>query len=333
MPFLSHDRSRFMPEFLSPETSRKLDAAARALSKKHRLEDAARAELRAKMESKLLAYLSGGEKLTEENAFVLVREHFGDPEEVKVMLENVHAEEAQVSMVRRIGAITVVFMGIWCMYFLVAFMLYSLLYVLHFPTSGLSVSLEIAKRIPWIVVYTSAIVMLIMWRNREHEPRPPWYMRVNPWYFVPLSFLLSFIIIFGFSFPAYQKTEPSFWNQFPFFTYSSSLSIYHVEIDLIVGGFLWIWWLSLVDRKAIGFITGLSAWMIFQYILNIWLGIIIELLNGNSLLVSLPVLLNPKYIVGPEVMITALVAAVSFLIFSVLYAAGDKAMNSLRSSR
>jgi len=128
-----------MDEKISPETVERIRELCRKISVAHNLDEEIQRELFSHMEDKLLAYLSGEQKLTEEDAFVLVREHFGEPEEVKAMLENVHVEAVRAGMLRRIGVITVVFMGIWCMYFLVAFMLYSLLYALHFSTSGESV--------------------------------------------------------------------------------------------------------------------------------------------------------------------------------------------------
>ena len=149
------------------------------------------------MEDKLRAYLTGEEKVTEEDAFVLVREHFGNPEEVQAMLEDVHVEATRVSMMRRIGAITVVFLGIFCMTVLVSFPLYSLLNALHFLTYYHydSVFLRFAKLIPTIIAYSCAIVMLVVWREREHDSQPPWYIRSNPWYFVPALLILYFLFI------------------------------------------------------------------------------------------------------------------------------------------
>ena len=187
-----------MDEKISPETEERIRELCRKISVAHNLDEEIHAELFAHMEDKLRAYLSGSEKLTEEDAFVLVREHFGDPEEVKAMLENVHAEAVQVGMMRRIGAISVVFMGIFCMTVMVSFALYALLNALHFRTyySHDSVFVRFAKLIPYIAAYTCAIVMLIVWRKREQDSRSPWYIRLNPWYFVPLSLILYLLMGF-----------------------------------------------------------------------------------------------------------------------------------------
>ena len=94
-----------MPEPLTPETSRKLDDAARALSRKHRLDKSAFGELLARMESKLRSYLSGSEKLTEEDAFVLVREHFGDAENLRKLLRKVHAPQRCIAYAGRFAGL------------------------------------------------------------------------------------------------------------------------------------------------------------------------------------------------------------------------------------
>jgi hypothetical protein len=85
-----------MHESISPETIQKLDEAARDLSRKHHIDATACKEVRSHMESKLLGYLSDAEKLTEEDAFVLVREHFGEPDHLKHLLRKVHAPEKSI---------------------------------------------------------------------------------------------------------------------------------------------------------------------------------------------------------------------------------------------
>lgn len=52
-----------------------------------------RAELYGHLEDKLLAYLRGDERLTEADAMILVREHFGKPESLRAMLSDLHHAE------------------------------------------------------------------------------------------------------------------------------------------------------------------------------------------------------------------------------------------------
>lgn len=325
-----------MPDIFSSLIVKKLRNLCHRISSLHHLDPEAERTLYAGMEDKLRTYLSGAEKITEEDAFVLVREHFGDPEKVKKMLVDVHAEAVRASMLRRIGAITVVFLGMACMTILVSFTLYSLLNALHFMTyfSYDSVFVRFAKLIPTIIVYTCAIVMLVVWREREHDARPPWYIRSNPWYFVPASLVLFFLIVFYIFFPIFLHPQPppSFWVRFSLF-WGTDFPYDHY-INPVVDGILWIWWLTGAHRKVIGFFTGLFGWMIYKCCMNIYSGFLWILWSEpHQLFAYLPRLLDPRNIGDPRVMMMGIIAAVSFLILYYLRAAGDKAINSIRSSR
>jgi hypothetical protein len=80
-----------MPDTLSPLIAKKLRTLCHRISSSHHLDPEAERTLYAGMESKLLAYLSGAEKLTEADALILVREHFGNADNLKRLLRTVHA--------------------------------------------------------------------------------------------------------------------------------------------------------------------------------------------------------------------------------------------------
>ncbi len=70
----------------------KIRALCNELAREHGLEDAAREELCDHMEEKLLDYFSGRVKISEEDALLLVRSHFGDAHQVARQLnEERHA--------------------------------------------------------------------------------------------------------------------------------------------------------------------------------------------------------------------------------------------------
>jgi hypothetical protein len=72
----------------------------------HELDEDIQRELRGHMEDKLLVYLSGEEHITEEDAFVLVREHFGYAETIKSLFHDVYPRATRESVGRRIAAAT-----------------------------------------------------------------------------------------------------------------------------------------------------------------------------------------------------------------------------------
>ncbi len=90
----------------------KLRGLCKQVSVANSLDEEVREELFGHMEDKLLAYLSGEEPVAEDDAFILVREHFGDPGVVKGMLREVHAREAGVSLGRRLLAALTLTLGL-----------------------------------------------------------------------------------------------------------------------------------------------------------------------------------------------------------------------------
>ncbi len=101
-----------MDEPLEPRVEEKLRGLCKQLSVAHSLDEELREELFGHMEDKLLAYLSGEESVSSEDAFILVREHFGDSAVVRAMLREVHAQEAGVSLARRLTAAFTLAIGV-----------------------------------------------------------------------------------------------------------------------------------------------------------------------------------------------------------------------------
>lgn len=92
-----------MDNALSPEMQQQIRAYCDKVCAMHGLDDV-REELQDHFEDKMLAYLSCTEKLQEQDAFLLVREHFGDAAALKSMFRTVHVREAGVTLGRRIAA-------------------------------------------------------------------------------------------------------------------------------------------------------------------------------------------------------------------------------------
>ena len=83
-----------MSEQLSYKTHEKINSLCIQISVAHNLDDDIREELRTHMEDKMLGYLKGDEKITEDDAFILVRKHFGKPSQVKKLLQAVYISTA-----------------------------------------------------------------------------------------------------------------------------------------------------------------------------------------------------------------------------------------------
>jgi len=89
---------------IDPAIEKRLRSLCSQVSVANKLDEELREELFGHMEDKLLAYLDGDQPVTADDAFILVREHFGDPTVVKGMLREVHAQEAGVGFARRVTA-------------------------------------------------------------------------------------------------------------------------------------------------------------------------------------------------------------------------------------
>ena len=99
-----------MDDSLHQKTRDRIDELCEKISVAYTLDAEIQEELRGHMEDKLLAYLHGQEPLTEDDALLLVREHFGDPAMVKSLLQDVHIVETHVSFARRLVAIIAVYL-------------------------------------------------------------------------------------------------------------------------------------------------------------------------------------------------------------------------------
>lgn len=84
-----------MSEEITPKTANNLRSLCRRISAEYNLGWDVQNELYSRMKEQLLGYVSGTEKVTEEEAFLLMRKHFGEPVEIRELLREVHADEAR----------------------------------------------------------------------------------------------------------------------------------------------------------------------------------------------------------------------------------------------
>ncbi len=85
---------------LNEQTRERMAALCKKIAVAHDLDEEIQTELLSHLEDKLLGYLSGEEAVTEEDAFILAEKHFGEAAVLKGMLQDVHAVEVHISLVR-----------------------------------------------------------------------------------------------------------------------------------------------------------------------------------------------------------------------------------------
>ena len=82
---------------IESDPQQKARELARQITVAHDLDPEIQEELYGHIEDKLLAYKSGEERISDEDAFILVREHLGDAKVLASMFAEVHEEAASLT--------------------------------------------------------------------------------------------------------------------------------------------------------------------------------------------------------------------------------------------
>ena len=92
-----------MGRSLSVELESQIRALCESIAQRDQLGEDVQEELRGHIEDKVLGYLDGKEALTEEDALLLAREHFGNPDALKAALFKSKGTHTIRSVMRRIA--------------------------------------------------------------------------------------------------------------------------------------------------------------------------------------------------------------------------------------
>ena len=268
-----------MSENLNPETQKKINDLCKQISVAHNLDEEIREELRCHMEDKFLGYLSGDEKLAEEDAFILVREHFGDPAVIKSLYQDVEAVAAHVSLARRIGAIWAAFAGFFIVHSVLKYSGLSILkwfWTFKELKDTWFISLLYIPEISITVFsYTLLIYILLKWRKNLESVLKPWFFTIKPVPFFSiliLLFSLSFysssmfsmetIRIFHENYDWKLLTRPStFLDVILIFR---SIGYLLGNLSLIFSSLICMWWIESPPRRLLTVTYGFFSWIGFQ---------------------------------------------------------------------
>ena len=191
-----------MSENISPETAEHIRALCRQISVAHNLDEEIQRELYSHMEDKLLGYLSGAEKVTEEDAFILVREHFGDPEVIRGLLQKTHAVEVRVGMWKMIWSFL---LAIWFIslfqYILQGIFLFVFINIT--PSIHKSDSVRVFMKLLLAGTEIASILflwyILLQWRREIERGYQTWITRQKRFYFfievIPFWILAMVVLI------------------------------------------------------------------------------------------------------------------------------------------
>lgn len=169
-----------MGKQLSPETEAALRKLAREIGRARGLGEDAQEELYGHLEDKTLGYLSGEDGITEADAVLLTREHFGDPGAFPEAVVQAQAPfRSSVSLPRRLAAVAVLTLVVG-----VAFSAVRLLIAFVVDTET-AVDLFTPANLPalWVVIIlkmAAIVVVLRGWIARERRGLRLWYQDYTP---------------------------------------------------------------------------------------------------------------------------------------------------------
>lgn len=169
-----------MADTLNQDAQDKTDEMCQKISVVHSLDADIQEELPGHMEDKALGYLNGQEPITEDDALLLVREHFSYPAMIKSMLQDVHVLETQVSLARRLMAIVALSMAISIVVGIFMLIAGSVTALLQFRGSGV-----ITTRVPYSIAMITMMIMvlfinwkvLVHWKTQIRSGKRPWFRR------------------------------------------------------------------------------------------------------------------------------------------------------------
>jgi len=252
-----------MRDSVSPDIQAKLSALCKQVSVAHDLDPEIQKELYGHMEDKLLAYLNREEPLTDEDALILVREHFGDPAVIKDLFRRVHSWESHVTVARRVAAV-----------FIVQFALVAAVHVFHLAVYGFAmVWLGSGKESelllfslraiwPWMTLYGLVIVtawyFLRGWQQAIERRESPWFLRWTP------ACLLGLLVLLYFVDHLALIVKPSAERQLSLFPEPLQMTWALLAIQYVMtaaGCGLVLWWCDRPPRRPRALLYALLAWL------------------------------------------------------------------------
>lgn len=248
---------------LNNDTQQKARDLARKITVAHDLDPEIQEELYGHIEDKLLAYKSGEEQVSDDDAFILVREHFGDAKVLRSMFAEVHEVAATVTLGRLIGAACVITLAVAWLCKLLALPIQALaLYLLeHGATNGAVIPpiafLLFHAMVP--VLPTGVAAAFIYWRKQLEAGKRPWFYRWSMWDFLRCGGLLFAAIPFtpSFELVPFHALSPDL-AAFEATDTQAAIAAWMVQCSLCVA---WLWWCGAELRRPSTVFYSLGGWI------------------------------------------------------------------------
>jgi hypothetical protein len=254
-----------MPETLRPETKERISALCEKISVSFDLDPDIQEELYGHLEDKLQAYMSGEERLTEEDAFILVREHFGSPAAIKVLFQDVHVRRYHVGFARRIMAVLAATSGVMILQSGVFFLM-TVALIVWANTYGVSDNARVFLAVVMASIQVASVVLigyvLYHWQQCIDQGIRPWFIRWGAPTVITILILMAIVqraIPMAHAGPllSFDPYPTSAWVAYVFY-------VACIEISMVFGCLVWLWWCDRPPRTARAVTYAFAAWMSVQ---------------------------------------------------------------------
>jgi hypothetical protein len=238
----------------------RLRALCRQITVAEEIDPEIQEELMSHVEDRFQGYLHGKDPITEEDAFLLVREHFGNPAVVKELLQHTHVQESDLSLGRRLAAIAAVSLGCTAVLkVLTIFCSTALLWVAlrTEPESRLCAYLWTA----WSFILACALTPVLWfvvyrWRQGIDQGLRLWFIRWSPtWLFL----LLAGLVLTLYLIPrvTFRGIDVGIQQSATLASLIAVIGLGLAWIAVILQSMAWLWWCDRPPRtkRALSYTT------------------------------------------------------------------------------
>jgi len=256
---------------LTSETLQRISALCGEIAVAHDIDPELREELRGHIEDKTLGYLCGEEAVSEADALLLAREHFGDRARLKALLSKVHYVASDANLGRRMAAGLVVMLG-----------LFQALALLRDVPAWVGVYVGLDSEVPQLPVFSAIILMnglvpilmwwiLARWKAALGRGERPWFIRWRPKVLISCvagalaSFpLVAFAAVLSKGLIQARTGHPNGHPGWPL-PYNAALWA------VLLGGFVvlmpavWMWWCDERPRRPGAMSKAVLVWSLLMF--------------------------------------------------------------------
>ncbi len=257
------------PAPLSPEIQACIHKFAREISAGTHLEQEFEEELAGHVEDKIRGYLSGADPITEDDALLLARRHFGNPQVVRTLLQETHAgldiREVRSALAQRVAAaISAMFLSAALAQILQQAWLQAIDYQLALtesPGSFLRTRLVILFLFHLVLSLVGPAVMYFLLRRKRNSPatrtRSMSQLRLRA-----LTSMLIFVTVtVGMRIIYFYPFSSRGGVTIPYYYYSLAI-VWLQLLTPALSALVWVWWCDRKPFRLASVVFALLGWVL-----------------------------------------------------------------------